>query len=63
VSELIVRELRLRAFDRVAPTVLQQSSTAESGGAPVMAPREVTAAERLAERHSRRRPTSGELVI
>jgi hypothetical protein len=63
VSELIVRELRLRAFDRVAPTVLQQSSTAESGGAPVAAPPEVAAAERLVERHSRRRATPGELVI
>jgi hypothetical protein len=63
VSELIVRELRLRAFDRVAPAVLQPSSTAESGGTPVAAPREVAAAERLVERHSRRRATPGELVI
>jgi hypothetical protein len=56
VTELIVRELRLRRFDGVALAVSPRSVAALAGvDHAVHRPPEVLGVERLTTRHSRRR--------
>jgi hypothetical protein len=64
VTELIVRELRLRKFDSVAPlTSPRRAPQVETGGDSGRRPSHHQSVERLVARHSRRRAQPGEIGL
>jgi hypothetical protein len=63
VTELIVRELRLRRFDGVVPVASARSPATDSVGDAGHHRTDEPRVERLAARHSRRRIQAGELDI
>jgi hypothetical protein len=64
VTELIVRELRLRRFDAIVPTAAPRfASAVEVSGDARRHPPAYQRVERLAARHSRRRPQADELGL
>jgi hypothetical protein len=64
VTELVVRELRLRKFDGVVPfSSPHRAPDVDAGGEGSRRPSHSSSIERLAARHSRRRAQPGELGL
>jgi hypothetical protein len=63
VTELIVRELRLRGFDGVTAISSSRFEAAEHMSDAAHRPSDEHLVERLADRHSRRRPRHDELGL